>query len=187
MEKCEDILKLEQNKNIQQSRSIPNASANIFMKSEDRQDFNPINVTNIPNPLIDNGDAFSKLMNTKMVRIRLNSKCACVKEGRKNFYIINTISKIDDINPENENELPLFEIEEHVGCFLSQCCEPEGVKFDVFESMTKQLNAVIETRQNITKIQECCCCCGENYDVYPPIYNYKCVNPNDISTVKQYD
>ena len=187
MEKDEDNkLKLEQNKNPQQSRNNMNDNTNIFMKSEDRQNFNPINITS-PVTVINNGDVFSKLMSTKMVRILLNSKYACVTGYKKQFYVVNAISRIDDNNPENENELPLFEIEENTSCCLCICCEPDGVKFDVFDALTKQIISVIQTRQNTGSVQEYCGCCGENYDVFPPTYNYKCINPSDISIVKRYD
>ena len=168
MEKEEDILKLEQNKNTK------NDNTNILMKSEDRQNFNPI-IIPPPIPVINNNDVFSRLMNTKMLRIRLNSKYACVTGCKKPFYEINTISRIDDNNRENENELPLFEIEENTGCDFCICCEKPGKKFDVFVAGTKNLISVIETRQNITRIEDCCDCCGERYDVYPPIYTYKCL------------
>ena len=181
MEKEEDILKLEQNKNTK------NDNTNILMKSEDRQNFNPV-IIPPPIPVINNNsDVFSRLMNTKMLRIRLNSKYACVTGCKKPFYEIYTISRIDDINRENENELPLFEVEENTGCDFCICCEKPGKKFDVFVAGTKNLISVIETRQNITRIEDCCDCCGERYDVYPPIYTYKCLNPNDIGFVKRYD
>jgi hypothetical protein len=61
MEQEENILKLEQNKNTK------NDNTNIFMKSEDRQNFNPI-IVPPPIPVINNNnDVFSRLINTKMI------------------------------------------------------------------------------------------------------------------------
>lgn len=47
-------------------------------------------------------------MSTKIVRFHRNSRCAFVKSCRKPFYEINTVATIDDTNPQNENEQPLF-------------------------------------------------------------------------------
>ena len=189
MNKGEDVLKLDQNKAPEQNRNVQNDKNNntdIFIKSEDRQTFNPI-IAQSPISVINNGDIFSRLMNTKMVRIHVSSRCACVQGCREIFYSVNTISRIDDINPANENEIPLFEISENHDCYLCPSCKPAGLKFDVFDAVTKQLISNFETRKNLTRIQECCGMCGDDYLVYPTIYNYKCSNINDMSTVKRYD
>lgn len=181
MEQEENVLKLEQNKNPK------NDNANIFMKSEDRQNFNTVIVPPPISVINNNNDILSRLINTKMIRIRLHTKNACVTGCKKPFYEINTISRIDDINRQNENEIPLFVIEENTGCDFCPFCKSPGRKFDVFVAGTQNLISVIETRQDITRIEDCCDCCGERYDVYPPIYTYKCLNPNDIGFVKRYD
>ena len=51
-------------------------------------------------------------MNMKIVRLRISQRCECnCNYCKAEFFIVNTASKIDDLNFQNENEMPLFEIE----------------------------------------------------------------------------
>ena len=165
-----DILQLGQNKNNQNINSTP-----IIISSETRQDL-------FTNQI--NGNIISRLMSTKIVRFRLNSKCACTKSCRKPFYEVNTVATIDDENPQNENEQPLFLVEEDLGCSCWIFCQPIWFKFEIFDANTKELFSICETKSFPESVSECC---GDNYLVYPPIYNYKAGNPNDYSLVNRYD
>ena len=83
-------LKLKENNNTGR-----NENANT-LQTETRQNFIPMPVS------FPQGDPASRLMGTKIVRIRFATKCACVKGCKKLFYHVNTVSKIDDIHPEAE-------------------------------------------------------------------------------------
>ena len=85
-----EILQLEQNRRNQNINENP-----IAFSTDTRQDL-------INNQI--NGNLISRLMSTKIVRFRHNSKCAFVTGWQKLFYEINTVATIDDLNPENENE-----------------------------------------------------------------------------------
>ena len=123
-------------------------------------------------------------MSTKIVRFRRNSKCAFVTGCQKLFYEINTVATIDDLNPENENEQPLFLVEEDPGCSCWIFCQPVGFKFEIFDANTKELFSVCETKSFPESVDECC---GDNYIKMPHIYNYKAGNPNDYSIINRYD
>ena len=123
-------------------------------------------------------------MSTKMVRIHIGTKCECVSGCKKLFYQVNTISRIDDINRQNENEIPLFEVEQKIECPFCPSCRPTGVKFEFFDANTKQLFSVSEIREVGSAIKVCC---GDNYFIYPDIYTFKCSNSNDQSVIKRYD
>ena len=92
---------------------------------------------------------------------------------------VNTISRIDGINRENEQELPLFEVEEN-----QDCCKIEAIKFDFVDATTKQLFSASEMREFPKRISPCC---DESYIDYPFIYNYKLSNRSNYSHIDQYD
>ena len=123
-------------------------------------------------------------MGTKIVRIRFATKCACVKGCKKLFYQVNTVSKIDDIHPEAENEIPLFDVEEAPQCNLCEICCPPVVKFELIDAASKQHFSVFETRAQPDRVRVCC---GESYYVFPPVYNFKSANPNEVAIVERYD
>lgn len=174
MNQEQNILTLDQNLNYEQTPNsrIPN-QVNII-STDTRQNLAPIPVLSPAN-----GDVVSRLMNTKMVRIHSLTKCACNKGCKKPYYQVNTISRIDDINRENEQELPLFEVEEN-----QDCCKIEAIKFDFVDATTNQLFSASEMREFPKRISPCC---DESYIDYPFIYNYKLSNRNDYSHINQYD
>ena len=68
-----------------------------------------------------------------MVRIRILQKCVWSDLScNKSYFHVNTISTIDDLNPNNENESPLFEVE----LYIPYC--PEPVKFIFIDNQTRQ-------------------------------------------------
>ena len=137
-------------------------------------------------PYSDNNSLSTRLMNTKIVRIHPGSICACVKGNQKLCFNINTISKIDNDLPENENETPLFYVEEKLDC--SFCCfgscKPFEITFEIFDANTKELFSVSKINSLDRVIDECC---GDNYIIYAPILNSKASNMGDISTVSRHD
>lgn len=164
-----DIIQLNENKKVYVEMNQPTVSV------EQRQNF-----LSIPN----DGSITSRLMNTKIVRIHIGTKCACVQGYKKLFFKINTISRRDDLQPQNENELPLFYAEEKLDCCSCFSCVPFNITIELFDANTMQLFSVSQIRENATKIDECC---GDNYLILPNIYNYKVNNINDQSIIRRYD
>jgi len=128
----------------------------------------------------------ARLMNTKIVRIYPGTICACVTGYKKIIFNINTISRVDDIVPANENESPLFYVEEKLDC--SFCCfgscKPFEITFEIFDALTKELFSTSTINQLDQRIDECC---GEKYTIHAPILNFKASNPGDMSFVNRYD
>ena len=138
-------------------------------------DPNYIPVQTSPN----DGSISSRLASTRMVRIRIQTKCVCSElTCNKPFFQINTISKIDDLNPNNEGELPLLEAELFIPC----CC-PEPIKYNYIDAQTRQPFAI---SRYIDMIRQVGCCCG-NYFAFPDIHHFKISEPNNISVTKCYD
>ena len=80
-------------------------------------------------PVPNNPSSDGKLANVKMVRIRSGMKCEC--NGcycEKPFFQINSISAIDDNNPQNENEVGLFDSEIAPP---NNCC-PQPLQFNLY-------------------------------------------------------
>ena len=128
----------------------------------------------------------ARLMNAKIVRIHPDSICACVSGYKKIIFNINTISRVDDREPANENETPLFYVEEKLDC--SFCCfgscKPFEIAFEIFDAISKELFSTSTINQLDQKID---ICCGDKYIIYAPIYNFKANNPGDMSFVNRYD
>jgi hypothetical protein len=128
----------------------------------------------------------ARLMNAKIVRIHPDSICACVSGYKKIIFNINTISRVDDREPANENETPLFYVEEKLSC--SCCCfgscKPFEITFEIFDALTKELFSTSRIDQLDKRID---ICCGDKYIIYAPICNFKASNPGDISIVNRYD
>lgn len=133
-------------------------------------------------PLSNDGSTSSKLANAKMVRIRFDTKCALTEcYLKKPYYQINTISKIDDDNPKNENELPLLEAEKITARF---CANP--VEFTFTDAQSKKHYST--SRHNGFGIKHCgILCIGESYKEFPDIISNKAGKDIDISTTKCYD
>ena len=141
------------------------------------------NMTNVP-VAVPGADPATRLMGTRIVRIRFATKCGCVKGCKKFYYQINTVSRIDDLNPQNENELPLFDAEDIPQCDICPMCCPPVIKYEFTDSTTKELFSVSETRAQPERVRVCC---GESYYVYPPVFNFKASNANDVTVVERYD
>ena len=167
MNQDKEVLTLGQNAN---PKNVP--------PTETRLDFVPVPVA------VPAADLSSRIMGTRIVRIHINEKCGCNKSCSKPFYQVNTVARIDDVNPQNENELPLFEVEEIPQCnFCTSCCPPL-IKFTFVDATTKELYSVSETRAQNERIKVCC---GESYYVFPPVYNFKPNNENDVTVIERYD
>jgi len=170
------MLTLEENKN----NNVPNDIQN--------QNQIPLSTTpleRIPNSAILPINPLSaRLMNTKIVRIHPGSICACVTGYKKIIFNINTISRVDDRMPANENETPLFYVEEKLDCSCCGSCKPFEITFEIFDSLTKELFSTSTINQLDQRIDECC---GEKYTIHAPICNFKASNPGDMSFVNRYD
>ena len=107
------------------------------------------------------------------------------KRFTKKFFEINTISRRDDIEPKNENELPLLYAEEKLDCssFLL-FCKPFSITIELFDANSKQLFSVSQIREYGTKVNKCF---GDNYLILPNIYNFKYNNRNEQSIIRRYD
>ena len=136
-------------------------------------DPNYIPVQTSPN----DGSISSRLASTRMVRIRIQIKWVCSDLAYKAIFQINTISKIDDLNPNNEGELPLLEAE-----LFIPCC-PEPIKYNYIDAQTRQPFAI---SRYINLGRQVGCCCG-HYFVFPDIHHFKISEPNNISVTKCYD
>lgn len=140
------------------------------------------NYSPVPNYSPNDGSSSSRFINTRMVRIRYGTKCE-MRECRTNkpFYQINTIFAIDDNNPQNENEGPLFEAE----LAIPKCC-PQPPQFNIYEAQSKQAYALCRF-DGFPIDHYACCCCGERYAELPNMISNKIGNEIDISTTKCYD
>ena len=124
----------------------------------------------------------SKLGSTRMVRIRLDRKCA-LSECRtdKPYFQINSISAIDDLNPQKENELRFFDAE----LAIPRCC-PQPPQFNFLDAQTKQPYSLC--RFDGFPIEHyACLCCGERYTEFPNMISNKIGNEMDTSVTKCYD
>ena len=85
-------------------------------------------------PVPSSSPSDGKLGGVRMVRIRLDRKCA-PSECRtdKPYFQINSISAIDDNNPQNENEVRLFDAE----LAIPRCC-PQPPQFNFFDTQSRQ-------------------------------------------------
>ena len=139
------------------------------------------NYSPVPNYSPNDGSSSSRLIKTRMVRIRYGTKCS-VEECRtaKPFYQINTISAIDNNNPQNENEGPLFEAELTIPC----CCHPPP-KFNIYDAQTKPPYALCRF-DGYGEEHFACCFFGERYTEIPNMISNKIGNEIDISTTKCY-
>lgn len=163
----QDILSLEQNK---QNKNVIKVSDQAEFTSEGQRQ-----------NLMTTGNLSSRLMNTKIVRIHIGTKCACVQGCRKMFFEINTISRRDDKDRRNENETPLFYAEEKLNCFL---CQDFKTTFEFFDAMTNELFSLSQIRDPPIKKDECC---KDKYIILPSVYNFKVNNISDISIINRYD
>lgn len=154
-----------------------------FVDASNYQSFQPTSVPNytpVPNYSPSDGSLSSRLMNARMVRIRVLRKCVCSElTWAKPYFHVNAISKIDDLNPINEHETPLLEAELYVPC----CC-PEPIKYIIIDTQTRQQFSISQNRDMGKRVTNCC---SDSYFIFPDILNYKISNPNDLSITKCYD
>ncbi len=120
-------------------------------------------------------------MNAKIVRFRLEKRSECNCNGCEVFILtINTVSRIDDTNPQNENEMPLFETEwAPKGC----CCD-NSITYNLTIPQTKTGYGSIKLVGAPVKVNKCC---GESYYNLPPIHIFRASNPNDLSIINRHD
>jgi len=170
------MLTLEENKNV----IVSNENQNQITSTPFERNNNLETLAVPPNSLS------ARLMNAKIVRIHPGSICACVTGYKKIIFNINTISRVDDRHPENENETPLFYVEEKLSCNFC-CfgrCKPFEITFEIFDANTKELFSTSTINQLDQRVD---ICCGDKYTIYAPICNFKVSNPGDISIVNRYD
>ena len=164
------MLTLQKNQNV-------NIDGNQILSSE-----NTVNQRQNLQIFPNGGNITSRLMNTKIVRIRIGTRCSCSKNYRKMYFQINTITRRDDIDRKNENETPLFYAEEKDICCAS--CRPFEITIELFDANTKELVNISQIRELSRKIDECC---GEKYLILSNIYNYKINNRTNESVIHRYD
>ena len=128
------------------------------------------------------GSASSKLINTRMIRIRFATKCDCpLINYSRPYYQVNAISRVDDLNPQNENEVPILDAEvTKLPCLPAFCPIPKS--FNYIESESKQpfgasLCNGIEKKAGFL----------HRYTLFPDIISSKLSDPTNISTIKCYD
>ena len=152
-------------------------SKDQLLQTEPNQNYSPV-----PDSTPNDGSTRAKLINAKMVRIRIEKKWAFNElKIRKPYYLINTISKIDDNNPQNENESPLLEAELIHSIF---CSEPD--KFNFYDAQTKQPYSISRLNGFGNKSGKICCF-GQNEEEYPDMSHSKVGNLTEISVTKCYD
>lgn len=151
METEKKIFSTNDNNNDNNNNQIENE---VLYSRNIPQNQNVINSIGIDNNLS------ARLMNTKIVRIRPGTACACVTGCKKLIYNINTISRRDDQNRNNENEQLLFFVEEKTYCNILcfGCCVPYGYTFEFFKILNgvKELFSVSQITQKPNEISSCC-------------------------------
>jgi hypothetical protein len=171
------MLTLEDNKNHVVTTENQNQLSRTYLeRNQDIEAFPP------------NMGLSERLMNTKIVRIRPGTTCAFVKSCNKLIFNINTISKIDNQEPANENETPLFYVEEELPC-TCLCfgnCSTFISKFNIFDANTKELFSSCSINSLDSIIESCCGCCGETYIVNAPIINSR-PSITGISSINRHD
>ena len=133
-------------------------------------------------PVPSSSPSDGKLGGVRMVRIRLDRKCA-PSECRtdKPYFQINSISAIDDNNPQNENEVRLFDAE----LAIPRCC-PQPPQFNFFDTQSRQPYSLCRF-DGFPINHYACCCCGERYEEFPNMITNLLSNAMDTSTTKCYD
>ena len=165
----------ENNNNIMMGNQVVNSQMNLDSKSNE----------NMPMPIPMDGAITSRLLNTKIVRIYQGTACACVNGCKKLVFNVNTISRRDDQDRRNENELPLFYVEEEVVCqFLCIDCNPSSITFSFHDANTNALYSKSTIPQLPTKIDSCC---DDTYYILKDIDNYKMSATFDKSNIRRYD
>ena len=110
------------------------------------------NYVPVPNFVPSDSPISSRLIGTKIVRIRIETKCVCADLScNKPFFKINTIDKIDDLNPASENESPLLEGEMHIPCWC-----PEPITFNFIDAQTRQPFSVSQYKDLGRNVVSCC-------------------------------
>ena len=128
-------------------------------------------------------DISSRLMTSKIIRIHSLSSDCCI--GCKQISLaINVISRIDDENPTNENETPLFRVEENTSCCRS-CTNCFKFHFYAHDSNNESLLYVSEIKDKIKIINSCCYC--DSYIELPDIFNYKANDSKTQSIINRHD
>ena len=128
-------------------------------------------------------DISSRLMPAKIIRIKPLSSDCC--KGCKQISLtINVISRIDDENPTNENETPLFRVEENTSCCRS-CTNCFKFHFYAHDSNNESVLYVSEIKDKIKIINNCCCC--DTYYELPDIFNYKANDSKTQSIINRHD
>ena len=128
-------------------------------------------------------DISSRLMTSKIIRIYPLSSDCCI--GCKQISLaINAINRIDDENPTNENETPLFRVEENTSCCRS-CTNCFKFHFYAHDSNNESVLYVSEIKDKIKIINSCCCC--DFYYELPDIFNYKANDSKTQSIINRYD
>ena len=128
-------------------------------------------------------DISSRLMTSKIIRIHPLSSDCC-KGCDQISLAINVISRIDDENPTNENETPLFRVEENTSCCRS-CTNCFKFHFYAHDSNNESVLYVSEIKDKINIINNSCCC--ETYYELPDIFNYKANDSKTQSIINRYD
>ena len=172
----EKLTLAENNNNIGMGNQVVNSEVNLDSKNNE----------NIPISMpVDDGSITSRLLKTKIVRIYPGTASACVNGCKKLVFNINTISRRDDQDRRNENELPLFYAEEVVVCeFLCINCNPDSITFNIHDPNTRALYSKSTIEQLPTKIDSCC---DDTYYILKNIENYKISATFDKSSVRRYD
>ena len=128
-------------------------------------------------------DISSRLMTSKIIRIHPLSSDCC-KGCNQISLAINAISRIDDENPTNENETPLFRVEENTSCCRS-CTNCFKFHFYAHDSNNESVLYVSEIKDKVKIINNCCCC--DSYIELPDIFNYKANDSKTQSIINRHD
>ena len=128
-------------------------------------------------------DISSRLMTSKIIRIHPLSSDCCIGCNQISLAI-NVISRIDDENPTNENETPLFRVEENTSCCCS-CTNFFKFHFYAHDSNNESVLYVSEIKDKAKIINNGCCC--DSYIELPDILNYKANDSKTQSIINRHD
>lgn len=179
-----EVLRLAENKNNEQNeKNVEFPENNINNPNYETIPMGGMGANTIPT----DGIVTSRLMNTKIVRIYPGTVCAFTTGCKKLMFNVTTISKRDDNDRRNENELPLFDVIEKLPCHcLWINCAKEIITFEYFDPNNP--NVVFAKSNIINRVTKVDNCCDDTYYILPNILTDRVSNGvYNSSTIMRHD